>query len=53
MLPTSHLVIQNFENAFGIEETCMNNIRIYELNIYDYINWRCKLKVCLNVTLSV
>jgi len=52
MLLTSHIVIMNLKNAFGIKKKkkkknfyCIENILIYELNICDYINWIYELKI--------
>ena len=49
MLLTAHIVIINFEDAIGIKKV----LKVYELNIYDYMNWIYKLNKYLIVTLSV
>ena len=37
----------------SIESIWIEYIRVYELNIYDYMNWIYKLNIYLIVTLSV
>ena len=56
MLLTAHIVIINFEDAIGIKKKKKKKIivlEVYELNIYDYMNWIYELNIYLIVTLSV
>ena len=55
----SHSTYCYFENTIekniyiSIESIWIEYIRVYELNIYDYMNWIYELNVYLIVTLSV
>ena len=57
MLLTAHIVIINFEDAIGIKKKKKEKVfivlKVYELNIYDYMNWIYELNIYLIVTLSV
>ena len=49
MLLKAHIVIINFENTIVFFIV----LKVYELNIYDYMNWIYELNIYLIVTLSV
>ena len=54
MLLAAHIVIINFEDAIGIKKKYIYIVlKVYELNIYDYMNWIYELNIYLIVTLSV
>ncbi len=53
MLLTSHIVIIKFEDAIGIKKKVFIVLKVYELNIYDYMNGIYELNIYLIVTLSV